>query len=146
MAKLSDEELDRETHRQLAAWQEKYGDQPTSPYAEEVEVDDEHRLLILHMSDGGRIALPLEDIQGLAFASPSQLHEFAMLGLGTGMEWPSLGVAFSVAGLLEGSYGNKLWMQMLRRRGGSAKSEAKVAAARANGAKGGRPRKQKVLA
>ena len=65
-----------------------------------------------------------------------------MLGRGTGMEWPSLGVAFSIAGLLKGPYGNRLWMRMLQRKGGAAKSKAKAATARVNGANGGRPRKE----
>ncbi len=146
MAKLSDEEIDRETDRQLAAWREKFGSQPEPPHAEFVEIDHERRLLILNMSDSHRIVLPLEDIQGLAFASRTQLDEFELLGRGTGMDWPSLGVSFSVSGLLEDSYGNRLWMQMLRRRGGASKSEAKAAAARANGARGGRPRKENVPA
>ncbi len=75
------------------------------------------------MSDGRRVELPLDDIQGLAFASPTQLREFEMLGRGSGMDWPSLGVSFSVQGLLEGSYGNRLWMEALGRRGGRPRTE-----------------------
>ncbi len=102
--------------------------------------------MILRMSDGRRVELPLDDIQGLAFASPTQLREFEMLGRGTGMDWPSLGVSFSVQGLLEGSYGNRLWMKALRRRGGAPLIERKQAAPRSNGAKVGRPRKAKPSA
>ncbi len=146
MAKLSDEEIDRETDRQFEAWFAKYGDAPEQPYAERVEIDDRSRLLILCMSDGRRVELPLNDIQGLAFASPMQLREFEMLGRGTGMDWPSLGVSFSVQGLLEGSYGNRLWMEALRRRGGGSPTERKPAVLRANGAKVSRPRKAKPSA
>ena len=38
-------------------------------------------------------------------------------------------------------FGTKAWMSELARRGGRITSPAKAAAARANGAKGGRPRK-----
>jgi hypothetical protein len=48
--------------------------------------------------------------------------------------------------LLRGVYGNKKWMAQIGRRGGSARSAAKKAAARANGAKGGRPRRTEVAA
>ena len=41
-------------------------------------------------------------------------------------------------GLLAGVFGTRSWMA---RQAGQARSEAKAAAARANGAKGGRPRK-----
>ncbi len=146
MEKLSDEEIDRETDRQLEAWRAKYGNQPPNPHVERVEFDDEQRLMILNMSDGGRIVLPLEDIQGLAFASPSQLREFEVLGPGTGLDWPSLGVSFDIHELIGGSYGNRLWMQALQRKGGAARTERKQAASRANGAKGGRPRKTKPSA
>jgi hypothetical protein len=46
-----------------------------------------------------------------------------------------------VPALIEGVYGNRRWMSELGKKGGSAKTEAKRAASRANGAKGGRPGK-----
>ena len=42
---------------------------------------------------------------------------------------------------MNGIFGTKAWMNELARRAGSVTSPAKAAAARANGAKGGRPRK-----
>ena len=55
--------------------------------------------------------------------------------------WEALRVDFSVAGLLAGVFGTRAWMAEVGRRGGRATTEAKAAAARANGAKGGRPKK-----
>ena len=146
MARLADEETDRETDRQFEAWFAKYGNAPEQPHAERVSFDLDARLLLLYMSDGHRVELPLDDIQGLAFASPTQLREFEMLGRGTGMDWPSLGVSFSVQGLLEGSYGNRLWMEALRRRGAPPQAQRKPAAPRVNGTKGTRPRKKPSVA
>jgi hypothetical protein len=48
-------------------------------------------------------------------------------------------VDLSIPGLLAGLFGTKAYMA---RRAGQAKSPAKAAAARENGRKGGRPRKQ----
>ena len=128
----------------IEAWFAKYGSAPERAYAESVDFNLQRRVMILCMSDGHRVELPLDDIQGLAFASPTQLREFEMLGRGTGMDWPSLGVSFSVQGLLEGSYGNRLWMEALERRGAQPQPKRKPAAPHANGAKSARPRKAKT--
>ena len=62
-----------------------------------------------------------------------------ILGAGYGLHWEVLDVDFRVSGLLAGVLGTKAYMA---RRAGQATSPAKSAAARANGAKGDRPRKQ----
>ena len=54
------------------------------------------------------------------------------------LHWEKLDVDFSVPGLVAGIFGTARWMAA---RAGRASSPAKAAAARANGAKGGRPRK-----
>ena len=52
-----------------------------------------------------------------------------------------------IPGLLEGLLGSKKWMaQRLGQLGGKSTSQAKANAARANGAKGGRPRKSQAAA
>ena len=47
--------------------------------------------------------------------------------------------------LVAGIFGTKSWMAELGRKGGQATSSAKSAAARKNGKKGGRPRKDSSL-
>jgi hypothetical protein len=140
MERQTDAELDA----QIDAWYEKYGNAPEAPHAEFVDIDNAQRLMIIRMSNGRRVVIPLEDLQGLADATPEQLEQWEMLGLGSGMDWPDLNVSFSIEGLLQGSYGNQLWMQKLRQKGGAARSEVKQKASRANGTKGGRPKKVKV--
>jgi DNA invertase Pin-like site-specific DNA recombinase len=54
------------------------------------------------------------------------------------LHWEELDTDLSVAGLLAGLFGTRAH---LARQAGSATSPAKAAAARANGAKGGRPRR-----
>ena len=97
------------------------------------------RLLIVGLSTGRRLVLPLEDLQGLEEATPEQLQNYELIGRGTGICFPDLDVDLYVPALIEGVYGNRRWMAQMGRKGGSIKSEAKRQAARANGAKGGRP-------
>jgi len=61
-----------------------------------------------------------------------------VLGAGYGLHREALDVDLSIPGLLAGLFGTKAYMA---RHAGRATSPAKAAAARANGAKGGRPRK-----
>jgi hypothetical protein len=62
--------------------------------------------------------------------------------MGTGLHWPQLDADLSVQALLEGVFGSRAWRRAHAARAGSVKSEAKALAARANGAKGGRPKKR----
>jgi hypothetical protein len=101
-------------------------------------------LLILKLSDGRRYVIPREELQGLQSATEEQIARVEILGGGTGLLWPYLNVDLYVPGLLRGVYGNKKWMAQIGRRGGAVRSTAKKRAARANGAKGGRPRRNEV--
>jgi hypothetical protein len=58
--------------------------------------------------------------------------------------WESLDVDLGVPELVAGLFSTKTWMAELGRQGGKAKSAAKSAASRANGKRGGRPRKVSV--
>ncbi|MGA2169635.1 MAG: hypothetical protein ABSG62_15610 [Terracidiphilus sp.] len=55
--------------------------------------------------------------------------------------FPDLDVDLYVPALIEGVYGSRRWMAQLGKKGGSARTEAKRKAAKANGAKGGRPKR-----
>jgi hypothetical protein len=112
------------------------------PLAKQVQYVPRFKLLIVELTNGRRLALPIEDLQGLENAPAKQLQNIEILGLGTGINFPDIDVGFYVPSLIEGVYGNRRWMSELGKRGGSAKTEAKRAASRQNGAKGGRPRKQ----
>ena len=116
------------------------------PLVTEVEykAGPELDLLILKLSNGHRRVIPREELQGLQSATKEQIARVEILGGGTGLHWPDLDVDFYVPGLLRGVYGNKKWMAEIGRSGGSAKSVAKKMAARANGLKGGRPRRKEV--
>jgi hypothetical protein len=84
-------------------------------------------------------------LQGFEGAGPADISAVEVVPSGSALHWEKLDADFSVSGLVAGVFGNKAWMDELRkewgRKGGKTKSEAKAVAARANGARGGRPRK-----
>jgi len=98
-------------------------------------------LLILKMSDGHRCVLPREDLQGLQHATREQVAQVRILGKGTGLHWPALGVDLYVPALLRGIYGTRQWMSQIGRSGGTKTSATKRRTSRLNGTKGGRPRR-----
>jgi hypothetical protein len=62
-----------------------------------------------------------------------------------GLHWPRIDADVYVPALLEGFFGSKRWMaEQLGRAGGRSRSAPKRVAARQNGLKGGRPKKQVV--
>ena len=99
-------------------------------------------LVTLHLDDGVRISFPRRSLEGLQDASAAQLAKVEILGRGTGIHWPLLDVDHCVPGLLNYMFGTSRWMAELGRRGGSATSDNKAAASRANGKKGGRPKRR----
>ena len=111
------------------------------PLAQTVEHIPALNLLIVGLSNGRRLVLPVEDVQGLSKATHEQIQNYELLGRGTGIHFPELDVDLYVPALIEGVYGNRRWMAQLGRKGGKAKTEDKRLAAQTNGAKGGRPKK-----
>ncbi|MEY2927746.1 MAG: hypothetical protein RL367_2223 [Pseudomonadota bacterium] len=110
----------------------------TEPRAARARYDRRRERVVVSLTNGCSFAFPPRMAQGLEDASDDQLVQIEILGLGYGLHWEALDVDLSIPGLLAGIFGTKAYMA---RRAGQAKSPAKAAAARANGAKGGRPRK-----
>ena len=96
----------------------------------------------VELLSGSAIAVPVHLLQGLRGAKRAQLERVMVTGRGIGLYWPDLDVDLSVPDLIAGSLGTRSWMKALGKRGGSKTSGAKAAAARENGKRGGRPRKQ----
>ena len=91
---------------------------------------------------GGSIAIPRKIVPGLERASASTMKTIVVSPAGDALSWPSLDVDVYVPGLVERAFGSRLFAAATGRRGGRRRSKAKAAAAKANGAKGGRPRKR----
>jgi hypothetical protein len=99
--------------------------------------------IVVDLNTGIQIVIPPDLMEGLAGASPDDLADIEISPTGLGLHWPALDADVYVPGLLKGVFGTKGWMAAeLGAAGGKARSPAKAAAARANGRKGGRPRKQ----
>lgn len=80
-------------------------------------------------------------IPALAKATPDQLAAVQLSPGGSALHWEELDADLSIPGLLLSSVNRTEKLSELARTAGQARSPAKSVAARANGAKGGRPRK-----
>ena len=96
----------------------------------------------LTFRNGGSMAIPRRMVPGLDRATTSVLESVSISPAGDALSWRSIDVDVYVPGLIERTFGTRLLAAASGRRGGRRKSKAKAAAARANGAKGGRPRKR----
>jgi hypothetical protein len=93
------------------------------------------------MTSGVVISIPVDHIPYLAGATSAQLKHVTVSPTGAGVSWEQLDIDLSLDGLLINALGRSPLARALGRVGGAATSDAKAAAARANGKKGGRPRK-----
>jgi hypothetical protein len=99
-----------------------------------------HRL-DLTMTSGVVIGIPVDRIPYLVNATSAQLRHVTVSPTGAGVSWEQLDVDLSLDGLLIDALGRSPLARALGRVGGATTSHAKAVAARANGKKGGRPRK-----
>ena len=131
MAELTDADIDAALARGRSA-------RTSEPRAAKARYDRKTGRVVVELTNGCTFAFPPRLVQGLETAADDQLATIEILGQGYGLHWEALDVDISVPGLMAGIFGTKAFMARLA---GQAKSPAKAAAARANGAKGGRPRK-----
>jgi Protein of unknown function (DUF3532). len=135
---ISEQELDAQIKRGTAAGRKAA---ESEPRAKSARYDAVSRQIVVELTNGCTFIFPADLAQGLKGATDEQLAEVAILGRGYGLHWETLDADLSIPALVMGIFGSHAWMRELARRGGASTSEAKTAAARANGAKGGRPKK-----
>jgi hypothetical protein len=104
--------------------------------------DSDTDAIDLRFGGGGSMSIPRMLIPGLQGASETTIQSIVVSPAGDALAWPSLDVDVYVPGLVERTFGTRLFAASTGRRGGRRRSKAKTAAAKANGAKGGRPRKR----
>ena len=107
----------------------------------EAQYDATRDVIDLRFRSGGSMTIPRQIVPGLDDVPASALAAITVSPAGDGLSWPSLDVDVYIPGLVERAFGTRLFARATGQRGGRRLSKAKAAAARANGAKGGRPRK-----
>ncbi|HEV2150481.1 MAG TPA: DUF2442 domain-containing protein [Longimicrobiaceae bacterium] len=95
--------------------------------------------IVVELAGGFVFGFPPSVSARLADAAPDQLAAVEVEGNGEGLHWEELDEDLSVPGLLAASFNLRRWAA---KHMGGATSEAKAAAARENGRRGGRPRKE----
>lgn len=99
--------------------------------------------VVVILSNGLELGVPVDLAQGLAGAKASDLANIEISPTGLGLHWPRLDADLYLPALMNGVFGTRRWMaRVLGKAGGQATSLAKQVAARANGKRGGRPRKE----
>jgi hypothetical protein len=112
------------------------------PRAVEARYDRRRARVVVRLDTGLELAFPPALAEGLDKGSPAELSEIEITPTGLGLHWPKLDAGLYLPGLLNGVFGSPRWMaSLMGRLGGRARTDAKAAAARANGQRGGRPRK-----
>lgn len=115
----------------------------TEPRATSARYDRKTGRVTVELMNGCTYMFPTRLVQDLSDANPAELEVVEVDGVGFNLHWPKLDADLYVPALVAGVFGTRDWMsKALARQAGQATSPAKAAAARANGAKGGRPRKQ----
>lgn len=120
---------------------ERIADQ-TEPRAKSVAYDAASGRIVVELKLGSAFAFPPDLFPELAGETPDELAKVYTTDSGDGIYWDDLDVGIEVSGILARILGDAL-LKSFASRGGSSTSERKAAAARANGRKGGRPRKKR---
>lgn len=117
----------------------------SKPLASRVRYDQPSGHVIIELTNGCTLTIPTQSLQGLHDATPHDLKQVEIMGPGLAIEWPTLDMQFTIAGLMAGIFGTKAWMQKIGRRRERARSPAKLRAARRNERQAGRTRKPQTV-
>ena len=98
------------------------------------------RCIRVTLNNGCAFEFPIAHAEALANAKVADLRLVEISAAGLGLYWPTLDADLYVPNLVKGVLGTKRWMAEIGANGGKASTQAKSAAARANGKLGGRPR------
>lgn len=111
------------------------------PLAATARYERARRRLHVTLTNGATLLVPVDLIPSLAHASETELADVAVGVAGVGVRWDRLDEDLSIAGLARVALGRQALLQASGAVGGSVRTAAKAHASRANGLKGGRPRK-----
>lgn len=120
----------------------------TSPHATAIRFEPRSRMYTLTLLAGAEVSFSAESVNELAGATLAQLTDVQLSPSGGGISWPQLDMDIDTTGLVMDLVAGEGWRATYRallvREISGSRSEAKAAAARENGTKGGRPRKQTI--
>ena len=108
--------------------------------ASAVRYDRESKRLLLELTNGFLFGVPVATLPHLKKATPAQLADVTLSPEGGAIRFDAIDADYSVPGLVLSPLVRAEATRELARVAGSTPSAAKADAARANGAKGGRPR------
>jgi hypothetical protein len=121
--------------------------QVSPPRAVRARYDRRQRRIFIRFSTGLDVSFSPRDAQGLEHATPAQLTKIEISPSGYGIRFPKIGADIYMPALLLGFLGSRNWVAArLGALGGKSRSAAKIAAAKRNGRRGGRPRQHVVAA
>lgn len=103
--------------------------------------DEDRNAVGFELKSGVSIEMPVRSLEEIRGVPKQALRSVTLTPAGDALTWNDLDVHISVSGLLHQAFSPALRKE-LGRRGGHAISAKKAAAARTNGAKGGRPKKR----
>lgn len=106
-------------------------------YARSVRYDRRAKAVRLVLRSGAEVSIPVAAVSYFRGISLAQLANIELYPTGEAISIPGLDIDLSVPGLLRDALG----IELQQRRAGRVKSAARAKASRANGKKGGRPRK-----
>jgi hypothetical protein len=109
--------------------------------------DRRRRRIFIRFSTGLDVSFSPRDAKWLEKATPAQLAEIEISPSGYGIHFPKIDADFYLPALLLGFLGSRNWIAgRLGAVGGKSRSAAKIAAAKRNGRRGGRPKKSAAVA
>lgn len=108
------------------------------PRANTAAYDPGKGLVLVELRSGFAFGFPPERVPGLESATSQELSAIRISPSGDGLLWDELDVHVSLTGLMAAALNLGEWAPRFM---GQIRSEAKAKAARANGLKGGRPRR-----
>lgn len=136
MAQLTDRQIEAQIE---AAIKRQPEIDAVEPRAIDVTFDDGR--FAIHFNNDVIFSFMAESVEAIATLPPITLATVELTPSGKGLRWDEPDIDLSIQGLLLGVFGSNVWMKQIASKGGSSTSEKKKVASRANGAKGGRPKK-----
>src|SRR5579871_4643587 len=95
----------------------------TEPHAVSARYDRARSRIVVALSTGAELAVPVDLAQGLAGAKASHLAEIEISPSGFGLHWPRLDADLYLPALMKGVFGTRRWMaQIMGKAGGRATS------------------------